>query len=42
MRIVEKKIDSLKPYEQNPRCNDNAVESVAASIREFGFKVPLV
>lgn len=42
MRIVEKKIDDLKPYEQNPRCNDNAVESVAASIREFGFKVPLV
>lgn len=42
MRIVEKKIDALKPYEQNPRCNDNAVESVAASIREFGFKVPLV
>lgn len=42
MRIVEKKIDDLKPYEQNPRCNDNAVEGVAASIREFGFKVPLV
>lgn len=42
MKIVEKKVDALKPYEQNPRINDNAVESVAASIREFGFKVPIV
>lgn len=42
MKVVEKNIDSIKPYEQNPRINDNAVDAVAASIKEFGFKVPLV
>ena len=42
MQIVYKKIDELKPYKNNPRFNDNAVEYVANSIREFGFKVPLV
>lgn len=36
------KIEALKPYEKNPRLNDNAVESVANSIKEFGFKVPIV
>lgn len=34
--------DSLIPYERNPRRNDQAVDAVAASIREFGFKVPIV
>lgn len=42
MKIVEKKIDDIKPYENNPRHNDNAVEPVAESIREFGFKVPII
>ena len=32
----------LTPYENNPRRNDGAVEAVAASIREFGFKVPVI
>ncbi len=32
----------LHPYEKNPRRNDNAVDTVANSIRTFGFKVPLV
>ena len=35
-------ISEIVPYENNPRHNDNAVEAVAASIREFGFKVPIV
>ena len=35
-------VSDLKPYAKNPRKNDNAVDAVAASIREFGFKVPLV
>lgn len=35
-------IDAVHPYENNPRENDGAVDAVAASIREFGFKVPLV
>lgn len=42
MKVVEKKLAELKPYEKNPRKNDNAVEAVANSIREFGFKVPIV
>ena len=42
MEIISKKIDELKPYEKNPRKNDDAVEYVAKSIKEFGFKVPIV
>ncbi len=42
MQIVEKKINDIKPYEKNPRKNDNAVDAVANSIKEFGFKVPVV
>lgn len=42
MEIVYKKVDDLKPYENNPRFNDEAVEYVAKSIKEFGFKVPIV
>lgn len=42
MQIVNKKIDELIPYENNPRLNDEAVEYVKNSIKEFGFKVPIV
>ena len=35
-------VADIIPYENNPRNNDNAVEAVAASIREFGFKVPMI
>lgn len=42
MNIVEKKLSELKPYEKNPRNNDEAVKYVANSIKEFGFKVPIV
>ena len=42
MEIVYKSVSELKPYENNPRNNDNAVEYVANSIKEFGFKVPIV
>lgn len=35
-------IDELKPYEKNPRKNDDAVPYVAESIRQYGFKVPIV
>lgn len=42
MEIVEKKVSELKAYENNPRKNDNAVEAVANSIKEFGFKIPIV
>ena len=42
MEIVNKRLEELKPYEKNPRKNDEAVEYVANSIKEFGFKVPIV
>lgn len=40
--IVMMPIGKITPYENNPRYNDNAVSSVAESIKEFGFKVPIV
>ena len=42
MNIRAIELDALKPYANNPRRNDGAVDAVAASIREFGFKQPLV
>lgn len=42
MNIVEMAVDDLREYEYNPRNNANAVEAVAESIKEFGFKVPIV
>ncbi len=42
MKIEMRKTDEVKPYEQNPRDNDAAVEAVARSIREFGFRQPIV
>lgn len=42
MNIVLKKISEIKPYKTNPRKNQNAISKVAASIKEFGFKVPVI
>ena len=42
MEIITKQLKDIKPYEKNPRKNDEAVEYVANSIKEFGFKVPIV
>lgn len=42
MKIIYKNIDEVIPYENNPRQNDGAVEYVANSIKEFGFKVPII
>lgn len=42
MEIVMRQISEVKPYGKNPRRNDGAVDAVAASIREFGFKQPIV
>lgn len=42
MNIVEKPIAEIVPYGNNPRNNDSAVDALAASIKEFGFKVPIV
>jgi 3'-phosphoadenosine 5'-phosphosulfate sulfotransferase (PAPS reductase)/FAD synthetase len=42
MRIQEMPIDKVIPYENNPRVNDQAVDAVAASIKEFGFRTPIL
>lgn len=42
MQIFEKTLSEIKPYKNNPRKNDEAVSLVANSIKEFGFKVPIV
>ena len=42
MNIKMMGLDEIKPYEKNPRKNDDAVQYVAESIKEFGFKVPIV
>jgi hypothetical protein len=42
MEIVLKKIEELKPYENNPRHNEKAVNALAESIKNYGFKVPCI
>lgn len=42
MEVKLWKIGDVKPYEKNPRRNDSAVDAVAASIQEFGWKQPIV
>ncbi len=42
MKIKDMELGQIIPYENNPRHNDEAVELVANSIREFGWRVPIV
>jgi ParB-like chromosome segregation protein Spo0J len=42
MQVELRPIATIRPYENNPRVNDQAVDAVAASIREFGFRQPIV
>lgn len=42
MKILQLPLADIQPYERNPRKNDNAVDAVAASIKEYGFLVPIV
>jgi len=42
MKIEERSLASVKPYDRNPRLNDNAVAAVAESIKRFGFRQPIV
>lgn len=42
MEIIYKKVSDLVPYENNPRKNDDAVQYVANSIKEFGFRNPII
>lgn len=42
MKVVMKGIKEIKPYERNPRKNDDAVDLVVNSIKEFGWQQPIV
>jgi ParB-like chromosome segregation protein Spo0J len=42
MQIEFRALSEIRPYEKNPRKNDAAVAAVAQSIREFGFRQPIV
>ena len=42
MHVEMRPLDSIKPYENNPRHNDAAVEAVAASMKAFGVRQPIV
>ena len=42
MKIEMRDIGAVRPYEKNPRLNDKAIESVMKSLREFGFRQPIV
>ena len=41
-KIILKSVDEIIPYANNPRRNDKAVDAVAESIKQFGFKQPIV
>ena len=42
MEIISIKINDLKPYDNNPRNNESAIEEVVHSISNYGFRIPLV
>lgn len=42
MKIVDRRLEEIRPYEKNPRRNEAAVEYVAESIKTFGWKQPIV
>lgn len=42
MKVVMKKIKDIIPYKNNPRKNEKAIDAVANSIKEFGFKNPII
>ena len=42
MKIFLRSLESVIPYDRNPRQNDAAVAAVATSIKEFGFRQPIV
>lgn len=42
MKVVDMSIEDIIPYDNNPRRNEKAVDAVANSIKEFGFKNPII
>ena len=42
MNVIEKRLDEIRPYDNNPRNNEAAVRFVANSLARFGWKQPIV
>ena len=42
LKIELREISTIRPYDKNPRLNDKAVDPVAVSLKEFGFRQPIV
>jgi DNA modification methylase len=42
VKIELRNIQDIRPYDNNPRINDKAVDAVAVSLKEFGFRQPIV
>ena len=42
MKTIDMAVKDIRPYENNPRRNDDAVDKVANSIKEFGWQQPIV
>ena len=42
MNVIEIPVNQITPYDKNARYNDNAVSKVAESIKQFGFKNPII
>jgi site-specific DNA-methyltransferase (adenine-specific) len=42
MKVEERALSTLRPHDNNPQINDPAVDAMAASIEEFGFRQPIV
>lgn len=40
--VIMRRVDTIIPYDDNPRLNERAVNSVANSIKDFGFQVPII
>ena len=42
LEVQQMRVSGLKPWQDNPRLNDHAVDAVARSIESFGFNVPIL
>ena len=42
MKLVTLKLGDIKAYDKNPRMNDNAVDQVAESIRQYGYRSRII
>ena len=42
MHIASRSVTDIRPYDQNPRINESAIDAVAKSLKEFGFRQPIV